>query len=140
MRIIVSIFIAAVFCSCGRKNADQTNDVSSIKVIDLLSEPESEITCLSEIALDIEYIPLETTKNSMIKNIDKVKIREKYIYLKNNVIEVMCFDRKGRFINKLDKSGRGPEEYTNISDYDISSDNNTLVVLSGRKIFEYNKS
>jgi hypothetical protein len=52
----------------------------------------------------------------------------------------MCFDREGHFLYKLDKSGRGPEEYTFITDYDISSDNNTLVVLSGRKILEYNNT
>jgi hypothetical protein len=140
MRLIVSVFIAAVFCSCGRKSANQMNDVNSVKVIDLLSEPESEITSLSEIESDIEYIPLETNNNSMIKNIDKVKIRDNYIYIKNNVLDVMCFDSKGQFLYKLDKSGRGPEEYTYINDYDISSDNNTLLVLSIRKILEYNIS
>ena len=43
-----------------------------------------------------------------------------------------------KFLFKLDKQGRGPEEYTYISDFDVSSDNKILTILtSGEKFLVY---
>jgi hypothetical protein len=139
MRTKLLIVLIIVFCSCDRRGTNQTNDTNSIRVIDLLSEAESKISNLSEIASDVEYIPLETSENSMIKFISKVIFRGNNIYIKSYAdnAEIMCFDRGGRFLYKLDKSGRGPEEYQFLIDYDITSDNDTLVVLSSNKILIY---
>ena len=132
------IVLIIILCSCGRKGNNQLRETDErIKVIDLLSKPDSRMVNLSDIALDVQYLPLETSDKSMIKNISKVKIIENFIYLQNNVIEVMCFDRQGGFHYKLDKTGRGPEEYEYLGDFDISSDGNTLAVMSGHKILEF---
>lgn len=111
-----------------------------MKKIDLFSKPESALVNLSDLALDIEYIPLQTTKKSLIKFIQKVVIREDRIYIQDNVIEIMCFDKQGKFIYKLDKTGRGPGEYNYLVDFDISSDSKMLAILvSGpNKIMVFN--
>jgi len=137
MRTKLLIVLIIVFCSCGRKGTNQTNDTTSIIVIDLHSETESKITRLSDIAKDIDYIPLQTSEKSLIKNIAKIISCENKIYIKNNVVEVMCFNNEGQFLYKLDRSGRGPGEYSYITDFDISSDNNTLLILSSGKILEF---
>ena len=51
----------------------------------------------------------------------------------------MCFDINGRFLFKLQNRGRGPEEYAFINDFDVSSDNKTLTILSSlnRKLLVY---
>lgn len=66
--LLVVLFI--VLCACGRKNENQINDIGTIRVIDILSEPGSEITNLSDIATDIDYIPLQTTANSLVGSIE----------------------------------------------------------------------
>lgn len=109
---------------------------TTIKTIDLLAPPASTLVNLSDIAIDVEYIPLQTTGNSLIERIGKIITCENRIYIKNG-LEVMCFDKEGHFLYKLDKSGRGPGEYTFIIDFDISSDNKTLLVLSSLKILEF---
>lgn len=45
--------------------------------------------------------------------------------------EILCFNTDGKFLYKLQNRGRGPEEYTFISDFDVSSDNKFLTILSG---------
>jgi hypothetical protein len=61
-------------------------------------------------------------------------------YYINTVLELLCFDKTGKFLYKLDKQGRGPEEYTYLSDYDIIPDKNLVMVLTIGKLFFYNET
>ena len=140
MKALLFILVTIVLTSCGRKGDEIKEGSASIRVIDLLSEPESTISNLSDIATDVNYIPLETGKNSMIKFINKVIIRGDYIYINNAANEILCFDMNGKFINKLAAGGRGPGEYTGIMGFDVSSDNKMLILLSSNKIFEYSNT
>jgi hypothetical protein len=136
MRKHLLFIIILIICSCSCIK----NVTGDVKKIDLFSKPESALVNLSDLALDIEYIPLQTTKKSLIKFIQKVVIREDRIYIQDNVIEIMCFDKQGKFIYKLDKTGRGPGEYNYLVDFDISSDSKMLAILvSGpNKIMVFN--
>jgi hypothetical protein len=131
-----------VFCSCGRKSTDNTIKPDPVIEIDLLSEPESEITGLSDIAENVEYIPLQTTENSLIGAFTlKILNVGDRIYIQNGGFEgeILCFDLNGRFLFKISNKGRGPEEYDFITDFDVSSDNTILTILSGstRKLVSY---
>lgn len=110
---------------------------SQITTIDLLATPKSEITTLSEIATDVKYIPLQTNENSLIKYVyDFMPSNNKlYIYALSSIL---CFDNSGKYLYKLDKQGRGPEEYTYITDWDLSPANNLLIMLVPNKILFYN--
>ena len=99
--------LMVIIGSCSGKNRLKTEE-DTIKTIDLLMEAESEITMLSEIAENIEYIPLETTENSLVGSVTKFIKCDKRIYIKNSFDEIICFDSEGKFINKLNKLGRGP--------------------------------
>jgi hypothetical protein len=126
------ILLAIVFISCSGSR----NDTDDIIVIDLLSAADSKLASVSEIASDVEYIPLETREDCMIKFIQKiVEVKDK-IYLKS-AGEIMCFDHTGKYLFKLSNSGRGPQEYIFLSDFDISTDGKTLVALTDQKIIEY---
>jgi hypothetical protein len=50
-------------------SAFSSKDKEPLNIIDVLSSPKSVMTDLSEMAVDIEYIPLETTENSLIKEL-----------------------------------------------------------------------
>ncbi len=140
MRTKLFIILMIVFCSCGRKGTNETKNASSIKVIDLLSEPESEITRVSDIATDIDYVPLQTTENSLIKSITKIVTCDNKMYIRNGYSDILCFDREGKFLYKLNKTGRGPGEYNFIRDFDISSDNKIIIVISDGNLLVYNNT
>lgn len=142
MRTKFLVIAILVFCSCGRKGTDNTVKPDSVIEIDLLSEPESVITGLSDIAENIEYIPLQTTENSLIDAFTlKILNVGDRIYIQNGGMagEILCFDINGKFLFKISNEGRGPEEYDFISDFDVSSDNKILTILSGstRKLVSY---
>ena len=134
MRIkLLSFLLIIIFCSCGGESTYKTANTDSVLVIDLLSEPESKVTKLSEFAEDVEYIPLQTTDSSLIGGVvNKIVTTDNSIYILNNNV-ILCFDIDGKFLFKLDKQGRGPEEYMYISDFDVSSDNKILTILSTRQ-------
>ena len=133
------------FCSCGGKRAGDSSNSDSIIRIDLFSEPKATVTKLSEFAANVEYIPLQTTKNSLLGEfVLKIVNVDNKFYIKNSGMggEIMCFDGNGKFLFKLQNLGRGPEEYTSITDFDVSSDNKELTVLSSvdRKLIVYSIS
>jgi len=142
MRIKLLILAMIFFCSCGRKSTNETSNADSVTEIDLLSEPKSTVTKLSEFAANVEYIPLQTTENSLLGEfVVKIVTIDNRIYIKNGGLggEIMCFGMDGKFLFKLKNIGRGPEEYTDIADFDVSSDNKFLTILSSlnRKLLEY---
>ena len=137
MRISLIVFCLIISLSCRRKSTDYTNDTDSVIKIDLLTEPDSNLKKLSEFAENIEYIPLQTSMSSLLGSITrKIIYVENKIYIINEGL-ILCFDMKGKFLYKLEKSGRGPEEYTYLWDFDVSSDNKFLTILSYNKLLVY---
>jgi len=127
------IILALLFCSCGSK------DNSTIKTIDLLSPGGQQITNLSEIADDIQYIPLETNPDALMRFVGSLKSVNNKFYI-NTVLELLVFDNTGKFLYKLDQRGRGPNEYVYLSDYDIKPEENLVIVLTKGKLYFYNET
>jgi len=133
MKYLAFIILAMFFCSCHSK------DNQAIKTIDVQSPTGPEIKNLSEIATDIQYIPLETTPDALMKFVNYLKTANDKFYI-NTVLELLCFDKSGRFLYKLDQQGRGPNEYIYLSDYDIRPEKNQIIVLTRDKLFFYNET
>jgi hypothetical protein len=140
MRSKFLIIIMIVFSSCGRHDSTKKNITNSLLVVDLLSKPESVISRISEIASDVEYIPIQTTSSSLLKSITKIVTVSGRIYIRNNYDEILCFDSEGKFLYSLNKNGRGPGEFAFISDFDVSDDGKTIVVLSGGILLKFTDS
>jgi len=94
---------------------------------------------LSDIAENIEYIPFQTTENSLIGRIVKIKIHESILYV-NTGTKLCCFDMSGHYLNKLDNRGRGPGEYSFISDFDVDPEGNLLSLDSNNNILIFKNS
>jgi hypothetical protein len=125
--------ILFILASCGRQTEAQ--DI----VFDLLASTRSEITNLSEIASDVQYIPLQTVDQSLIKYIYGMKTGVDKYYI-NTLKEILCFSKDGRYLYNLSKNGRGPEEYTYINDWDICPSKNILAILVRGKILFYTET
>jgi len=107
--ISVYFCILLLLVSCGRKE----NNQSDIPVIDIAAAMSglSEVK-LSDIAEEIEYIPLETTENSLIGTSPSIKVLKDYILVSSRPQPLMLFDRhNGRFIRTIGSIGNGPGEY-----------------------------
>lgn len=135
MKKLTTILLFILLLSCNRSKNQTTGD--ELIKIDLLSGADLTLSNLSEIASDIQYIPLQTIDSSLLSRIDKVVIQGDNIYINDSGTDIICFDKIGNFIGRLSKVGRGPGEYTFIRDFDISSDSKKLILLSNGKILLY---
>ena len=67
---------------------------------------------ISDWVSSVRYVPLETSKESLISGIEKSFIYGKFVYILDNLnASVLMFDLEGKFIRKIGRSGRGPTEY-----------------------------
>lgn len=126
-----SLIFFAVSCA-NEKNP-------SVITIDVLSSTSPELKNLSEIATDIKYIPLETSPDAVMRFVNYLKATNDKYYI-NTVQELLCFDKSGKFLYKLDQQGRGPKEYVYLSDYDIRPETNEVIVLTRGKLYFYNET
>ena len=79
----------------------------------------------------IEIIPLETTKESLIKEISKLVFYDnKYYILDYPLSKIFVFDEMGKFLFNIDNRGNGPNEYVHIGSFNIDPYNHQLIILS----------
>lgn len=125
--IPLALFIYVQICNCQPDK------------IDALLSPRNSISNLSDIATDIEYIPLETVPNSIMGRIINVKIRNNHIYVATTDNKIFCFDVSGKYLFNLDKVGKGPEEYLYCSEFDVNESNSIIAVKGSKEIILYNQ-
>lgn len=83
--------------------------------------PNSNKVKLSGLFSNYRIIPLETNDASLIGGRgNKVIQRDSLLYIHSGN-SVLCFGADGHFIYKFDKHGSGPEDYVDISDFDVVS-------------------
>ena len=119
--IIYYLGILIILFSCQYP----TNEKSIVVDINNTSPISPEILFSSA-----RIIPLETTEESLIAEIDKILIHEEKIYIldsRQNIVFVFNID--GHFLFKIDKKGRGPEEYNFLYDIAINPYNQSLELL-----------
>src|SRR5690554_6168506 len=116
-----------LFISCKKKNN------SSIDTYYIEIEKNSAVS-ISDFIKEIEIIPLETTDLSIIRDVTKIEFYQNIIYIfdlpQNNIF---IFNHEGKYINKIDNKGQGPNEYLNISDFTIAKQTGNICILDAIK-------
>lgn len=126
--------ILFLFYGCS---SDPKNNLSDSKTLPAPTEIEpiinGEYFCL------IEPIALETKPECQIGRIDKYTIEANRIFILDYSQKVLfIFNQKGKFLNKINRIGKGPGEYKVLADFWIDSLAKTIEILDRRKIIKYN--
>ena len=132
--LAIILFIIAGFVGCRKSD---TNHLITVDVTK--SYPKKEL--ILQDFMDVEYIPLETNNEFVTQGV-VMAIGNKYIIVKNgaNDGDIFVFDRKtGKALRKINKMGKGPEEYSHLTDIVLDEQNNELFVncLISKKILVY---
>ncbi|TKG94064.1 6-bladed beta-propeller [Puteibacter caeruleilacunae] len=105
------VIIGAVcMCLVGCNSGNQSDEV--MKVLDVTTAIANKHDVVDyDIFKTIKYIPLETSKEHMVKSDPKMFMTGKYV-VSNAFRQIYLFDRfTGEFIREIGGYGRGPEEY-----------------------------
>lgn len=118
--------IILIFIGCSNSNGIKNNKISEIEI----DVSKSVILDYSDSAHIIRCIPLETSEESVIREIEKIYITDSLVII-FDWKDVSVFNQEGNFIRKIGKKGNGPGEYNYLND--IFFDNKSgLIYLRDR--------
>jgi hypothetical protein len=149
-QIIIILSIIALFSCSDKKSAvshsknaehvSQTVSNSSLmqqvpfKLIEIDTESSIEITRsdLDSCVTGLKYIYLKTEEP--IGYVNKVIIRKDKIFVvdANSTGKIFIFDMEGNLINIISDKGGGPQEYLQLGDADISTDE--IIIADGQSL------
>ena len=84
---------------------------------------------------EYRFIPLSTTDENLLGRIAKIIKYNNKFYIASDRKRILVFNADGSFSHQIDRLGRGPQEYTELADFDISNDR--IFLLGFRKVFVY---
>ena len=137
MKIIYLSLLTMFFFGCISQPKTELDSLT-IPILDISKEyPEIELD-IHEIA-DVEYIPLETTDESVMATGWHNCISDKYIIMKD-LSRVHLFNREGKHLFSFEHSGQGPKEYHYISELYTDFENKEIYIADPKKIQVYSFS
>lgn len=107
--VLLVTFLSFLF-SCSSQSTENTT--GELPIVDLEKEYPVKRIDVHDLA-DIEYIPLETTENSLISQagIYRVTTNSQLIIMDVYQGAIFFFDRTGKFQHSFNRFGQGAEEY-----------------------------
>lgn len=128
---LLLIFSGSLLLSCGRSNQreDSLPDIAQYYIDIEKSISNIKSIPLSLVGQEIEFIPLETNPNCLLKNIRQIALSDSFIFV-CDINKLLQFDRYGRFIRQIGSQGRGPEEYPGIWDFSIDKKSKTIFIAN----------
>lgn len=134
---ITTILFVLCFSSCTNSPNADTTAINTLKIDLSRAKQEKEI---SQIFSEISLVKLETTPNSLIGEINKIFLSNNLIYISDG-LSVYLFDMNGQFKKRLHNNGKGPGEYTGISDFVVGKNNTIEILNSGlQKVIRYDST
>lgn len=130
----LAVLLAAAICIGCQSRSDRQADHPVLKV----SLEECSVS-LSDLFKRVELVPLATTEETLFVQADKIEILHDTIFLFDRAsCALHIFAPDGDPIRSIRKIGRGPGEYTMVSDFTIDPEQRTALLLdpTGR-LLEY---
>jgi hypothetical protein len=141
--IIAAIVVASLY-SCGESDRYGMGFTYTINVDGVDKTKQMNAIPLSNFCDSVATIILETTKESLLSNVDKAVIVNDRVYVFDSTHEragiILEFDMTGKFIRRIGSVGRGPGEYIRIFDFAIDELNGLLYILDNatNRVISYN--
>lgn len=139
INIVLWFLILSFLSSCGRSQGTGTeNEGTTVVRIDPMREDE---VSAFDYFSDIRLIPLEGSSPEAFLSsaLFKIIVTDAFIFvLDQRDNRILCFDADGKWLQTVDKNGRGTGEFSLSSDFIFDRRDSTLVVLDPRgKILKY---
>lgn len=125
--------------------AAQSSKIDSSQMRTLRIDPESARgSAVSQLFDEVQFIPLETTKESLFGSISQLELTDKYYIIYDyDTKSILIFTKEGKYKNKISASKieKDPKDKTtqNFYGFALTRDNNetTIQVYTGRYFFYF---
>lgn len=143
-----SMLVCAFIVSCGGNEQGESSshievDSSAAEIIKIDPSEVSNTDYVYQASLlvdTIEYIPIENSSRVVIGTIDRLITHDQHIYIWDRTSQtVFVFTDTGKYVGKVDKQGKGPEEYIEGDGFSVDRNTGNILIKSTRnwKIFIY---
>ena len=131
--------ILFIITGCQSSIDKETVDpiIDNIYFLDIISSIDNKTNLkISDIASEVSYLPLETTEDNLIQEIQKVVFTENFIFVadENGLYQ---FTDRGEFIRQIGSLGRGPGEHSVIMNFAVNEKADIVIVQGTYSIVEY---
>jgi len=131
--------ILFIITGCQSSIDKETVDpiIDNIYFLDIISSIDNKTNLkISDIASEVSYLPLETTEDNLIQEIQKVVFTENFIFVadENGLYQ---FNDRGGFIRQIGSLGRGPGEHSTIMNFAVNEKADIVIVQGTYSIVEY---
>lgn len=128
------LFILCAIISCNNRDQTRFNKLETIDLDEGLKNKKELV--LSQIATDIQYIPLETKEECLITSVSQVfAFKNKIIVFDERQRNIYLFENTGKFIRKIGKKGVGPGEYNEAFRVSFNDKDSSILVKDRDNIF-----
>lgn len=121
------LFILFTLCFSCTSITNKEESYQKINLADIISAKST--IDFDEIVKNDKLIQLEKSENSIVGNIWKLMVCDDKIYVQDDNKTLFVFDFEGKFITKINAIGKGPNEYVELSDFDIDSSTGNIKIL-----------
>lgn len=133
MKISLVLFSLFLFLCCTSEDSAEYRHkaLEGLQVIKYDELAHQERFNFSDLIDTVYYIFPETNDFSRIGTYDKVQLTDDKIFIVDRTYtkSVFCFDHFGNFIFKVSNAGGGPEEYTELRDFTVNLESNSIDIL-----------
>lgn len=127
---ITCVFLIVIsLISAAQTGNDDMNSTKILHLENVLVET-SQLN-LSEIAEDVQFVKLETNKESLLDEIRDIIILSDNIIIHDRLNNVLLFNSDGSFISRIGNVGKGPGEYVQAMDVSVDIMDNKIYILTG---------
>ena len=110
IRPVLSMILSLLlFSSCRH---EKKTDLITIDILEGL-KTEKEFR-LSEIVDDVEYVKLETTPECLLSEASYMIVKNYILVTQDSPKQIYLFTRSGKYLRKIGRTGKGPDEYIRI--------------------------
>ncbi len=133
-KAILLLAILMGLWACNNKSS-----VPGIQHIDFTRDLNNETELmLSDLATDIEYIQLESSKDSYVQYTMDWSLSENYLLIYDYMQQkIFLFTSDGKFLRQISREGKGPGEFNHPDQVKISKDEKTLYVLNWKRLLKF---
>ncbi len=125
---LVLLLMLIVNCSRTKQPSDHPNSsTGNVYHINLPDKKSDELCKASSIADTVIYVQLQTNSKSLFGYPWLLAMNDSYIVISDKK-RIMAFQRDGKFIRQIGKTGKGPEEIGRVLNFLLKGD--TLLVTS----------
>ena len=138
MKLYTICFIFILIACTEPPKKGTTN--SSKDVVEISIQQNNSDFKIEDIIDTIYCVELETKLESLIGDIYLLRTFQDHFYILSlDGSSISIFDKKGKYITRINDQGRGPKEYIRITYFSIDPENKNIIVTDGfsKKIFIY---